>query len=324
MESNNMEKYVTDAKNLKATIDKYGVAIIRKVISDEECINMLDGIWNYFEHITQNWDIPINRNNENSWKEFYKLRPLHSMLVQHWNIGHAQVSWDIRQNEKIVNIFSTLWGVKNEDLLVSFDGLSFSPPPETTGKGFYKSPWLHTDQSYTRNNFECIQSWISCLDINKGDATLMFLEGSNNYHKECADRFNITDKDDWYVINNDQYKFYTDKGCSPVRIVCGKGDMVFFDSRTQHMGSEPLKDREVPNFRAIIYLTYLPRKGTSEANLRKKQKAFKELRTTKHHPQKSLLFGKNPRVYNKDDKLPIITEINPPVLTELGKKLAGF
>lgn len=66
----------------------------------------------------------------------------------------------------------------------------------------------------------------------------------------------------------------------------------------------------------------MPREGTSEANLKKKRKAFNEMRTTKHHAQKSLLFDKNPTPWGKE--LPVITPIDPPILTELGKKLAGF
>jgi hypothetical protein len=66
----------------------------------------------------------------------------------------------------------------------------------------------------------------------------------------------------------------------------------------------------------------MPREGTSEANLIKKRKYFNEMRTTKHQARKSLVFPKNPRSY--DANLPEITQINPPILTELGKKLAGF
>lgn len=108
----------------------------------------------------------------------------------------------------------------------------------------------------------------------------------------------------------------------PVEIVCGKGDLVLWSSQTIHFGSEAAKWRDIPNFRAVIYLCYMKREGTSEANLKKKRKAFNEMRTTKHHPQKSLLFSKTPRTYGND--LPLITEISPPVLTELGLKLAGF
>ena len=317
-------KYITTAENLKETIQKYGVAIIPKVINDLECENMLKGVHNYFEHITQNWEVPFKIDDKETWSQFYDLLPLHNMLVQHYSIGQNQASWDLRQNPKIVDVFATLWECKREDLLVSFDGLSFQLPPEQTQKGWYKKPWYHTDQSYTRNNFECVQSYISALDVNEGDASLMFLEGSNKYHGDFAKHFNIKDKDDWYKLkNDDELKFYTDKGCQEVRMICNKGDLVLWDSRQIHSGGEAIKGRQQENTRAVIYLCYLPRKGTSEANLKKKRKAFDEMRTTKHNPKKSLLFNKAPRCYG-GEKVRVTTQIDPPVLTELGKRLSGF
>ena len=315
-------KYITTAKNLRETINLYGVAIIPEVINDEECENMLKGVHKYFEHITQDWEIPFKIDNKETWREFYKLLPLHNMLIQHYSVGQNQASWDLRQNPKIVDIFATLWGCEREELLVSFDGLSFQLPPEETNKGFFRQPWYHTDQSYIKNDFLCVQSWISALDVNEGDATLMILEGSNKYHEDFAKHFNIKDKDDWYKLKDKEIKFYTDKGCQPIKILCGKGDLVLWDSRLIHCGAESIKGRLQENFRCVIYLTYLPREGTSEANLKKKRKAFNEMRTTKHNPCKSLLFAKNPRTY--DGELPSITQIDPPVLTELGKRLAGF
>lgn len=56
--------------------------------------------------------------------------------------------------------------------------------------------------------------------------------------------------------------------------------------------------------------------------MQKKQKAFEELRTTSHWPHKIKLFPKQPRTYGRDYE--IVTEIQPPVLTDIGKKLAGF
>jgi hypothetical protein len=47
------------------------------------------------------------------------------MLLQQWGVGHAQALWDLRQNPKIIDIFSKLWGVPAKELLVSFDGASF-------------------------------------------------------------------------------------------------------------------------------------------------------------------------------------------------------
>ena len=81
------------------------------------------------------------------------------------------------------------------------------------------------------------------------------------------------------------------------------------------------------NIRAVCYLCYQPRSllpstKAIEKCLKKKQKAFAELRTTSHWPLKSKLFAKHPRTYGGD--MPEITPIPFPILTELGKKLAGF
>ena len=323
MDTYEYNKYTCNIDTLKDTLNTYGVAIIPSVIDESECNNTVDGMWKYFEYITQKWDVPITKDNQNSWKQLYKLYPMHSMLIQHWNIGHMQVAWDLRQNEKIVDIFSKLWNCKNEELLVSFDGISFNVPPEVIKRGWNRNnTWYHTDQSFTRNDFECIQSWITANDVNVGDATLAFMEGSHSHHKDCKEHFNLTDKKDWNKLTKEQEKFFLDKGCEYKKIHCPKGSLVLWDSRLIHCGVEAFKEREKPNLRAIVYLCYMPRSMCKERDLLKKQKALKELRLTTHWPSKPRLFPKNPRTYG--NPLPDICTIDPPVLSDLGKKLAGF
>tara|TARA_Y100001970_G_scaffold31463_1_gene39108 strand:- start:14594 stop:15586 length:993 start_codon:yes stop_codon:yes gene_type:complete len=318
------KKYLTDKDGLKEILEEFGVAIIPSILNDEECESLSKGMWDFFEHITQKMEIPLDRNDKKTWRTLYDLYPLHSMLYQHWSIGHAQFSWDVRQNEKVVDIFSHFWKCSKEELLVSFDGASFNVPPEITNRGWNRNNvWLHTDQSYTRPNFECVQSWITALDVNKGDATLGFLEGSHKFHEEFAEKFNITSKGNWFRINNEEYlNFYLEKGCKLKKIMCPKGSLVLWDSRTIHCGIEATKERELPNFRNVVYICYSPRSLARKTDLKKKLKAFDELRTTTHWPSKPKLFSKVPRTYGND--IPNVSQINPPVLNELGKKLAGF
>lgn len=315
------DKYVTTVDNIKETIAKYGVAIVPKVLDDNECKMMVSGLWDYFEYITSKWKEPIDRDNKKTWRNIYRLYPLHGMLFQYFRCGHSQICWDIRQNEKIVDVFSKIWGSKKENMLVSFDGFSFGLPPEVTNKGWGK-PWYHTDQSYTRNDFECIQSWVTGLDVMDGDATLGFMEGSNKYHKDFKDKFGISNPSDWYKLSSEEEKFYVDKGCKYQRIKCPRGSMVFWDSRTIHCGVNPVKGRDQENMRAIIYVCYQPRDTISKTDMKKKQKAFHELRLTSHYPTKIKLFGKNPRTYGGE--IPKIENIGFPKLTDLGKRLAGI
>jgi ectoine hydroxylase-related dioxygenase (phytanoyl-CoA dioxygenase family) len=316
-------KYYTTKEYLRETIDQYGVAIIPSVLNEMECNQMIDGLWDYFEHITQNWEIPIHRNNQDSWKEILKLYPIHTMLFQYFHCGHSQVVWNIRENLKILEIFSYFWECNNEDLLVSFDGFAFGLPPEVIKKGWNQNrTWYHTDQSYTRNEFQSLQSWVTAFDVNEDDATLGFMEGSNRFHKEFADHFHIESKNDWYKLTKEEENFYLTKECQYKKIKCPKGSIVFWDSRTIHCAIDSIKDRSIKNFREIIYLCYQSRKLFDKKNLEKKKKTFLELRMTNHYPCKIKLFPKNPQTYGK--KLPEFTMIEKPILTDIGYKLAGF
>ena len=317
------DRYLCTPETATKTLDEFGVAIIPNVLNDQECINLQSETWDYFEHITQNWEVPVNRKNEKSWRGLFNLYPKHAMLHQHWSCGHSQAVWNVRQNPKIVNVFSHIWKTEPNALLASFDGLSFAPPPEVTNRGWFRNhTWYHSDQSFTRPGFECIQGWTTAFDVNDGDATLAFYEGSNKYHAEFGETFQIKDKADWYKLTKDEEKFFLDKGCIEHKIKCDKGSLVLWDSRTIHCGTEAMKTRENPNFRIVVYTCYQPRSLSNPRQITKKQKAFNELRMTSHWPAKVKLFPKNPRTYG--NPLPEITSIVKPELTELGKKLAGF
>jgi ectoine hydroxylase-related dioxygenase (phytanoyl-CoA dioxygenase family) len=318
------ERYIASKDNVLTVLNNFGVAIIPNILNEEECCEMNNGMWNTLETLTQDWEKPINRNNSETWREMSKLYPKHSMLIQNWSIGHAQYIWNIRQNPKVVEIFSKVWQCEKEDLLVSFDAASYHMPPETTKLGWYRGrDWYHSDQSFINSDFKCVQGWVTGYDVNEGDATLSILESSHDYHKDFHEHFGVNEKDDWYKLNEEELEYYIEKKtCLPKRIRCPKGSLVLWDSRTIHCGSEALKTRAAPNFRNVAYVCYEPRERCSEKNLIKKQKAFNEMRMTSHWPCKIKLFPKNPRTYGG----PIyeVKQLPRPVLTELGKKLAGF
>ena len=122
---------------------EHGVCIIPSVLGPNECAAFDRGFWDSLTHLTSAWPVPISKDNPESYRELSKLFPMHSMLIQHYGLGHAEFVWALRQNSKIVNIFRRLHGVEHlEDLLVSFDGVAMHMPPETTGKGsFIGNTW---------------------------------------------------------------------------------------------------------------------------------------------------------------------------------------
>jgi len=318
------KEYTTTIENLKTTLEQYGVAVIPNILTKDEIEAMKTGMWDMLETITSKFKTPIKRTKKKSWESFYDLLPLHSMLLQHWQVGHAQFVWDLRQNPSVIKPFATLWNCKPDDLLVSFDGLSIHFPPEDTNKGWYNGKdWLHTDQSYTRNNFECIQSFVTAYDVNEGDATLTILEGSHKYHEDFKKEFNKTDTNDWYKLANEQeYEFYYKKGCKKFNVKCSAGSMVFWDSRTIHAGVEPQQNRKEKNTRLVVYICMTPRNLANGSMLENKKQAFNDQRMTSHWPHRIKLFPINPRTYGKS--LPKTSNLPKPNLSDLGKKLAGF
>lgn len=325
METYRFDKYVTTLDTLQATLDEFGVAILPSVLNETECEQMLTGMWYFLEHISQRWPKPIRRGEPRSWAGIFELSPLHSMLIQHWGAGHTQASWDVRQNEKIVDIFAQLWSCDREDLLVSFDGLSMGLPPEVTGRGFAdttKPPVLHCDQSFCRNNFECVQSWVTANDVAEGDATLCVLEGSHRHHEAFATTFGVLRPTDWFQLSDPaHYAFYASRGCEVSRIMCPRGSVVLWDSRTIHCGVEAIRGRASRLERAVIYVCCMPRYLCDRANLEKKRQALRELRTTSHYPCQIKLFPETPRRKSIPSS---ITPIDSPVLTALGRSLAGL
>lgn len=321
-----------DLDDIPKILQEYGVAIIPSLFNEEECENMKVNMWTYLSHITQTWENPITEDNPSSWRGFSDLSPLHSMLVQHHQIGHSQLCWDVRQNPKVSEVFCKIHNtlssgkLKNSkckvgELISSFDGASIHFPPEKTRKGWCtgRASWLHVDQSYTRNDFENIQSWVTAFDVNEGDATLVVLEKSHLYHAIIAKQFNIVDKKDWYVSTPEMIEAYKALGCEYQRIICPKGSMVLWNSMTIHSGQEALKTRKVENFRCVVYICMAPRKLVNKKQQEKHQEVFENMRMTTHNPHKIRQFPVNPRTYGNTP--PDITPIEKPILTDLGKSL---
>lgn len=317
------EKYVCDKESLHETLQIYGVAVLRQVLSETKIKNAIDGMWKYLEQATINFEVPILRDDKKTWKSVKRLLPTRGMIMQNY-IGHSNFLWLLRQDENIIEVFSHFWGVPHEDLICSFDGAGILLP---TGEKKRNMPdWKHLDQNpgTGRNGLECIQSWVTLFDVEEGDATLGIFEGGNKYHKEFGKKFKPKDKKDWFQFKPEHYDFFEGKKCKNIRIEGLKaGDMVLWDSRTPHSGLKPTADQKKENIRCVAYICMTPREFTTNANLKKKQKAFEEKRMTSHWPHKVMLFKKD--AGNRYQKMDYeIGQIDEPMMENIGWSLAGF
>ncbi len=313
------KEFYSTLDNLNNYLDRNGVAVIPNILTDRECSIYRNQIWKELKHVSQDrFDIV----DKDTWRQFYNFYPLHSMLLQHFSLGHMKPIWELRQNNKVCEVYEKIWNTPRNDLLVSFDGLSVHLPPEKTNKGWFKNAWYHTDQSFEKPNKCCVQGYINLYDTNENDASLTILEGSHLLHQDFKNEFEIECKDDWYKLNDDERKYFFDKGCNPVAVKAKQGSMVLWDSRTMHQGKEPDRARKKENFRMVAYICMLPRNTSTSKELIKKQKAFENLRVTSHWANKAKLFPKTPRTYGGE--LLDFNQIHQPELNQDGRRLAGY
>ena len=309
---------IQDARQI---LEEYGVCIVKNVLDNDECHELARGMIESFEYITSDMRAPFKFSKPRTWRTLQDLYPIRGMQYQHWGLGHAQYVWDVRCNPKIINAFSTLW--ETDDLVVSFDGVSFALPPELGAKEIWQEEHtFHTDQSFLKPEFECIQGHVNGMDTNPGDATLVVLVGSHKHHAAYGELNGIRSPKDWWKIKD--HSFFEERGCPIHRISCPKGSLVLWDSRTIHYGSAPLEGRKQANYRCLVFVCYTPRYKMTEAMRRKKIHYFENLQMTNHWPHAPEPFAQFPRTYGGYLPYKVIKQLPRPEIDRQYYPLIGY
>ena len=320
-------KYTTtadDMTGIRRLVGRHGFAIVEDALSKEQCRDVIDGIWDSMEKITSGLKTPLKRNDSRTWPSIKQQSHMHNIYTDH-GIVHAEFMWRLRQNEKIMRVFSDLYACKPEDLLVSYDGVSVQTPPENGNRGgWYKNCWYHVDQSYTRPEKECFQSWVTGIDVNPGDYTISFFVDSHHSFKDFGEYFNITNRGDFFKLKTqEQMQFYESRH-DQIRITCKAGSMVVWDSRLLHSGLEPLKDRETPNTRMVCFLSYSPRQGVPQWVLLKRRRLFETRRATTHWSGAHMKTAPSMMLKRDSDGYSLKTLRSRPKMTRTLNYLVGF
>lgn len=321
-----MEEYIVKKpQDILDAILRNGFAILEDVLTPEECNEMRDGAWSFFESMCS----LLKRNDPNTWKYIFELYPTHHMLYRHWGIGHAQYVWNVRQKPKIISIYRKIWndiyqykGTNKRAgfMKVSFDGASFLLPPETTGRGWDGNDWFHVNQSFAYRDLKGVQSFVTSEDMGPGDANLVVLKSSNLKHAHSGIKSNTNDR---HSLTEYQLETtYLD--CERIEITCKAGSMVFWDPRTVHYSKGVTKGREIPRLRNTIYLCYIPAEMITAVKDKKRRKAFEDLRTSTNWPDKMDLVPLLPRKYDfnyfREDMKNLLPK-QKPILDEFGEPL---
>lgn len=292
--------FLANPSLLKNTLATEGFAVLLDVLDPTECAAAIqlgkDYLATTFADDAHNVHFGRPETYGNIDKTFYAK---HHGLMQHFGIGQSEFVWSVRENPKVIKVFELLWGTSN--LFTSFDGANITPPPCVDGRAGWQSPtkyWWHTDQSEKKVGLHSIQSSVNLVAVEEGDATLAVLVKSHLRHQRFFKRFGLTAKGDWQLINQDHLDWFLKKDCTPVAVAAPAGAMVFWDSRTIHMGLQPSPARiGTDHWRFAVYVAMFPRSRLVDGRGKflDRKKYVEEGRTTNHWG--THLFSKNPHTY---------------------------
>jgi len=278
LEEYDYESYLTTPEQYMDMLEEYGVAIIPGILTEEECTLFENGVWNYLENLKR--DISINRNKCDTWLNIPKEK-----------VAHESFIWNVRENPGILQIFASYWHCSPEELLVSYEAASITFPPEIIKKGWGKSPVFRRETKKEK----IIRAFVTAKDINRGDATLTFIEGSHKTNHEDLEKETIHR-----------------------RIRCLSGDLILWDTSMLYCQTGPIQARKHANFQMGIHLCYYPRTNVKSVLLKRKKKNFMEGRITTYHPIDYHYIEK------KREEFSTSVFTDPLILGPIGKLLAGF
>jgi hypothetical protein len=95
---------------------------------------------------------------------------------------------------------------------------------------------------------------------------------------------------DGYDFTEEQVKWFTDRGIKTHKVCAEPGDLLTWDSRTIHWGTEPTEKGNT--IRTVIYASYAPAYLASPETLEKKAKVFRAWESTTHWAHDNIVFKK--------------------------------
>lgn len=253
--------------------------------------------------------------------------PLHNKIRVYngYCIAHEKFMWDARMEPGVLDAFSRLWGT--EELLTSFDVLNVTFPNRKDLP--LRKPWQHIDQRPSKRGVHCVQGIINLSTSGPEDGGLVVYPGSHKYNDEFFDshpeksRGNLLADRDVYLFDDNELAWFQERGLQPHKVCAEPGDLLMWDSRVIHYGSDPTE--KSTQIRAAIYATYLPASLASPQQLELKKQVFEQYGSTTHWPFEHIVPGKQHALLEDGARDPRDRDqpLELPVLSDKLLKLAG-
>lgn len=335
-----------------------GWTVVRAVLDQEEAARAIEGIWDAICGLSPGLD----RNDPTTWPTNWPDN-IHG-IVQFFGLGHCQALWDVRQNPKVVDVFvelyRKLWGLELDrtDLSCSFDAFCFQ---KENVSAYRNSPWVHTDQAPSVGNssfihsrlhpgLKSVQGVVNLMNSGPSDGGLWLYPKSHLVHQGFFEKHGLVGKvtEDWYSFSknedylrelevdaspylalnsrphSDEHDLSLKVPLTPIKVCVGPGDIMLFDSRVHHQAVWPdgkAESRSTARLRrAVTYVCMSPKSWQTDSSRMKRRESMALFKTTSHCPHNPKLFQDSARFANGRCS----HFSTPPVLTELGRSLAGL
>lgn len=167
----------------------------------------------------------------------------------------------------------------------------------------------------------CVQGIINLSPSGPEDGGLVVYPGSHKLNSEFFDTqtdSSTWEKKDIFMMMPEHIEWLKSKGLSPLKVCAEPGDLIVWDSRTVHYGSEPSEKSN--QIRTIIYAAYTPARLASEEALATKRQIFSKWGGTTHWPHDNIVIRNN-QTFLEDGTRDPRDRDQPRELPELSEKL---
>ncbi|CZR57791.1 uncharacterized protein PAC_07680 [Phialocephala subalpina] len=298
---------------------KNGYAVIKNVIMPEKAKSYQDRALDWL----LSFDLGLDLKDTSTWNQKHLPKSFKSMYHSYCS-GHEKFMWDARTEPGILKIYEDLWGTK--ELVVSFDGFNIGLPKRTDVEG---TPWPHCDQAPSRKGLACAQGFLNLAPSGPKDGGLLLMKGSaplfEEFFSEPREMFTPPGggppKDflDLFLFKQEHLDWFRDRGCELIKVDCGPGDFVIWDSRTMHYAAFP----EGEEIRTVFYICYTPRAFGEQEQMDLKARLFETYRGTTHWPHCNIRTSEPLMVDGKLDPMERLEPLEKPERTDLILKLAA-
>ncbi|KAK2033494.1 phytanoyl-CoA dioxygenase [Colletotrichum zoysiae] len=309
----------TEFQDFRAELAENGFAIIKGAIPRERAVQYQEKAYEWIKSFPGDLDM----DNPDTWVE--KNLPVTNSIkaYAYYCVSHEKFFWDARQEPGVLGAFAKLWGT--DELLVSFDAMNLTFPNRKDVPR--RPPWEHIDQSPVRRGVHCIQGLMALSPSGPEDGGLVVFPGSHKLNGEFFDT--QTDKKSWlpmkdvHLFTRAELDWFAARGVHPHKVCLEVGDMVMWDSRTIHYGSEATEKSN--QIRTALYATYVPASLASPDQLKLKKQAFESYSGTTHWPHQYIVVRPNAVCLPDGTPDPRSREapLESPEMTDKLLKLAG-